>query len=309
MIFWIIAAAVFFFGVLPVLILSSIIYTKLLIRTSKKKWGRECSIPEDEEYLRMFNEGIKWDEKYRDKKIQVDIKNGRFHLFGEYFNFGGDKAVIIIAGRMESLLYSYFFAEAYRAAGYNVLVIDNRAHGLSSGIVNSLGYREYKDILAWGKFLHEKKGNNGIVLHGICIGASTALFALTNKRCPDYFSALVAEGMYPTFGESFKNHMREDDHPIFPFAMGTEFYMWAISGANVVTDGPIKRIRNMQKPILFLHSKKDVFSTPDKAELLYSLCPSKNKKIVWFDKGIHSRIRINNAEKYDKVIIDFLKNI
>ena len=62
MIFWIIAAAVFFFGVLPVLILSSIIYTKLLIRTSKKKWGRECSIPEDEEYLRMFNEGIKWDE-------------------------------------------------------------------------------------------------------------------------------------------------------------------------------------------------------------------------------------------------------
>ncbi|MBO4432602.1 MAG: hypothetical protein J5852_03610 [Clostridia bacterium] len=309
MLFWIIAAVVFFFGLLPVLILSSIIYTKLLIRTTKKKWGRECVFPDDEEYFSMFKEGLKWDEEYSSYKLTVDIKSGRFHLFGEYFDFGSKKAVIIIAGRMESLLYSYYFAEPYREAGYNVLVIDNRAHGLSTGVINSLGYREYKDILAWGKFLNEKRGVEKIVLHGICIGASTGLFALTNKRCPDYFSALVAEGMYTTFGESFKNHMIEDGHPLFPFAGGTEFYMWAISGANVVTDGPVKRIPRMLKPILFLHSKQDVFSKPEKAEVLYNLCPAKNKKLVWFDKGIHSRIRINNTEKYDKEIVDFLKDI
>ena len=91
------------------------------MRTSKKKWGRECSIPEDAEYLRMFEEGLDWDKKYSGYKRTVNIKNGRFHLFGEYFDFGSKKAVIIIAGRMESLLYSYFFAEPYRAAGYNVL--------------------------------------------------------------------------------------------------------------------------------------------------------------------------------------------
>ena len=309
MLFWIIAAAVFVFALLPFLILSSIIYTKLLIRTSKKKWGRECCMPEDEEYLRMFKIGIEWDEKYREYKRPVEIKSGRFHLFGEYFDFGAHKSVIIIAGRMESLLYSYFFAEPYRAAGYNVLVIDNRAHGLSSGAVNSLGYREYKDILAWGKFLNEECKIEKIVLHGICIGSSTALFALTNKRCPDYFSALVAEGMYTTFSESFRNHMIEDGHPLFPLAAGTEFLMWAISGANVVTDGPVKRMPLMRKPILFLHSKMDVFSKPEKAEVLYNLCPSDKKEIVWFNKGIHSRIRINNTEKYDKEIVDFLNNI
>ena len=309
MVFAIIAGVIFFFGLLPVLILSSIIYTKLLIRTTKKKWGRECVFPDDEEYFSMFKEGLSWDEKYSPLKSPVDIKSGRFHLFGEYFDFGFDKAVIIIAGRMESLLYSYYFAEPYREAGYNVLVIDNRAHGLSSGVINSLGYREYKDILAWGKFLNEQRGVKKIVLHGICIGASTGLFALTNKRCPDYFSALIAEGMYTTFGESFKNHMIEDGHPLFPLAGGTEFYMWAVSGANVVTDGPVKRIPNMKKPVLFLHSKEDVFSKPEKAEVLYNLCPSENKKLVWFDKGIHSRIRINNTEKYDNEIVDFLKDV
>ena len=309
MVFLIIFGVFFFFGLLPVMILSSIIYTKLLIRSSKKKWGRECCFPDDEEYFGMFKEGIAWNEEYSAFKTPVDIKSGRFHLCGEYFDFGSDKAVIIIAGRMESLLYSYYFAEPYRAAGYNVLVIDNRAHGLSSGAVNSLGYREYKDILAWGAFLHDSRGVKSIVIHGICIGASTGLFALTNKRCPDYFTALVAEGMYTTFRESFRNHMIEDGHPLFPFAAGTEFYMWAISGANVVTDGPVKRIVNMKKPVLFLHSRQDIYSTPENAEVLFSLCPAENKKLVWFDKGIHSRIRTNNKEKYDKIIVDFLKNV
>lgn len=305
----IVVGAFLFLFLFPTMILSSIIYTKLLVRTSKKKWGRECSIPDDEEYKRMFDLGLQWDDEYKDRKTEVAIKSGRFRLVGEYFDFGGDKAVIIIAGRMESLLYSYYFAEPYRRAGYNVLVIDNRAHGLSDGVINSLGYREYKDILAWGRFLNEQRGNRSVVIHGICIGCSTGLFALTNKRCPEYMTALVAEGMYPTFGESFENHMKLDNRPMFPFSKEAQFYMWAISGANVVTDGPIKRIRKMQKPILFLHSREDVFSTPDKAQVLYDSCPAAKKQLVWFPKGAHSRIRINDTEGYDDSIVSFLSGI
>lgn len=305
----IIVAAFLFFFLLPTMILSSIIYTKLLIRTSPKKWARECSIPEDEEYRRMFDIGIEWDHTYESAKSTVSIKSGRFRLQGEYFDFGADKAVIIIPGRMESLLYSYFFAEPYRASGYNVLVIDNRAHGLSDGVINSLGYREYKDLLAWGRFLHEERGNRSVVLHGICIGSSAGLFALTNKHCPDYMTALVAEGMYPTFGESFVNHMKVDRRPLFPYAYETQFYMWAISGANVVTDGPVKRIRRMHKPILFLHSRQDVFSTPDKAQILFDTCPSGKKRLTWFPVGDHSRIRINDPDGYDRSIVSFLSEL
>ena len=189
------------------------------------------------------------------------------------------------------------------------LLIDNRAHGLSDGRVNSLGYREYKDILVWGKMLYERFGNKSVVLHGICIGSSTGLFALTNKRCPDYFTALVAEGMYATFGESFVNHLKTDKHPVFPYAAETEFYMWAISGANVVTDGPVKRIRLMKKPILFLHSREDIYSTPEKAQMLFDSCSSENKRLEWFEKGDHSRIRINNTKEYDEKIVDFFSGI
>lgn len=305
----IIFALVFIFLLLPFSLFSAVLYTKLLIRTTKKKWGRECAFPNDLEYKRMFDIGIEWGEKYAAHKTPVNIKSGRYSLFGEYFDFGGENAVIIIAGRTESLLYSYYFAEPYRRSGYNVLVIDNRAHGLSSGRVNSLGYREYKDILAWGRFLHDELGNGGIVLHGICIGSSTALFALTDDSCPDYMRALIAEGMYTTFSESLINNIKERNHRPFPIADGAILYTRIISGADIKNDGPIKRIEKMHKPILFLHSQKDTYSEPQRAQLLFDTCPADKKRIVWFDEGIHSRIRINNEEKYDKSVVDFLSEI
>ena len=124
-------AIIFVFGILPLLIMGGVLYVKLLVRTSKKKWSRECCFPEDKEYKKMFDDGIAWSEKYKDKKLAIECTNKGCKLVGEYFNFGYDKAVIIISGRMESLLYSYYYAEPYRSAGYNVLVIDNRAHGNS----------------------------------------------------------------------------------------------------------------------------------------------------------------------------------
>ena len=308
--FWILiaVAAVFLLFILPVLAMSFAIYSVLLIRSKPDKWGRVCSFPEDEEYVGMYEKGLLWGEKYKDNKTPVNVKSGRFNLAGEYFDFGFDKAVIIIAGRTECCYYSYYFAEPYRDAGYNVLVLDNRAHGLSDGRINSLGYKEYKDIIAWSDMLHEK-GNKSVVLHGICIGASTALFTVTAKNCPDHITAMVSDGMYVNFYESFKNHMAEKNKPNFPMTYGVMTHIFFISGANVVTDGPIKRIRKMKKPILMLQSKEDTYSLPELAVKLYDACPSEHKKLVYFDRGAHSRIRINDEEGYDSTVKEFLKTL
>jgi hypothetical protein len=58
-----------------------------------------------------------------------------------------------------------------------------------------------------------------------------------------------------------------------------------------------------------LQSKEDLYSKPECAEKLYSLAGSKIKKIVLFDHGAHSKVKINNIEKYDKVIREFLEEI
>ena len=300
---------IFVLAILPTFVISSIIYTVLLVRTSDKKWGRECSIPDDEEYLRMFELGLEWDRQYGANKREVSITSEGYRLVGEYFDFGAKKAVIIIPGRMESLLYSYYFAEPFRKAGYNILTIDNRTHGLSEGKINSLYYREWPDLIAWSRFLHDSLGNESVVLHGICIGASGALYALASGKAPEYMRAMIAEGMYVSFYESLKNHMIEQKRPLYPFAWEVALLIRLISHANVVTDGPLWRIGKMTRPILMLQSEEDTFSLPEKAQLLFEKCASEEKELVYFPKGIHSRIRINNSEKYDQTIIDFLKKM
>lgn len=302
---WIAVGVILLFFLLPTMLMSGIIYTVLLVRTKPEKWDRSCSIPDDEEYMGMFQEGLAWNEKRKERKQAVSVVSDGLKLVGEYFDFGGKRAVIIVPGRMESLLYSYYFAEPYRQAGCNVLVIDNRAHGLSEGKVSSLGFREYRDLQVWSRMLSERFGNTQVVLHGICIGASASLFALTDKNAPDCLCGMVADGMYTTFCESFKNHMIEDKHPLFPFVAEVMLYIRLISHANVVTDGPVKRIRQLQKPILFIHSRADRFSLPEKAQQLFDACPAE-KRLEWFEVGAHSRVRVNNPERYDRVIREFL---
>ncbi len=296
--------------VAPTMILSWILYTILLRRNKPDKWGRTCSFPEDEEYVRMYHTGLDWGEQYRSYKREVRIENDGLKLVGEYFDFGGTSAALIISGRTESLLYSYYFAEPFRKAGRNVLVIDNRAHGLSEGKVNSLGCLEYRDVLAWCRLLHDTLGNERVFLHGICIGSSAALYALTDPACPDYVEGMSAEGMYYTFYRSFINHMKIDrpDKMRFPVAQEVMLYIRLFSHANVVTDGPFKRIEKLKKPILMLYSREDTYSTPDQAEYLYAHC-SAPKQLSWFPHGAHSRIRINDTENYDQTIVSFLQGL
>ena len=308
-IFWI-AVILLALNVFLQFLAAGIIYTVLLVRTSKKKWGREVKLPEgDDEYRDMYYEGLDWGRQYEDYKQPVEINSGRYHLVGEYFDFGGSKAAIIIAGRTESFKYSYYFAEPYRRAGYNVLVIDNRSHGLSDGVFNCLGYREYRDIQEWCRMLRDTFGNKAVFLHGICIGSATALYAITDSNCPDCIEGMCGDGMFTRFAESFRNHMDEDKRPKFVFKSLIYLYMRVFSHANVVSDGPLWRIDKMTEPILFIHSREDVYSTPEQVKQLYAKCPSENKRLVWFDKGAHSRVRVNAPEKYDETIMEFLQTL
>lgn len=302
----IIVAVLAFNGLVVLLLPPFILYKILLVRSKKSKWGRECSATTDSEQVEMFAVGEKWLETYRANAEDVEITSEGYRLSGIYLDFGAKKSVIVIAGRSESCLYSCYFAEPYRKSGFNVLVIDNRCHGLSEGKYNNVGYKEYADILAWGKFLHEQKNNDSIICHGICIGSATALYAMTKPDCPDYFKGIIADGMFTTFRESFDNHLIERRKLRFPTTVIMMLLISIHSGHNALKEGPVTVMKDYKKPILFLYSKQDKFSLPENAEELYAKCNSV-KKLVWFDKGVHSHLRINAVEKYDSTICDFVR--
>ena len=287
-------------------IISCIIYTKLFVRTSKEKWGRTVSW-KDEELETMFATGKEWGKKYDSFRKSVEITSEGFHLVGEYFYFGFKRTVIIIPGRSESGTYSYYFAEPYRLSGFNVLAIDNRCHGLSDGKYNTLGLKEYKDILNWGKYLNEKEDIDFIYMHGICIGSATAIHLLSRKEVPSYFKGLTAEGTYTTFKEIFNNQLKKRNKPTFPHTFEVLGLVSLHAGKSLLRNSPIREIDRVKVPVLFLYSKEDSFAKPDKSLELFNKVQSE-KRLEWFPKGEHSHIRIHNTKEYDEAIIRFLKD-
>lgn len=289
--------------------ISKNVYKTQLVRTEPEKWGRVCSAPENEEQLAMWNAGLAWGEAHIDCKTEVHIENDGFNLYGEYFDFGKKRCVLILPGRCESLIYSYYFAPPYEQAGFNVLVVDTRCHGKSDGIYNTIGVKESSDVIAWAKFAKETFKNEEIYFHGICIGTASGIFALTKKDCPDYIKGLVTEGCFVSFRETFKQHMIADKRPLFPVLDLVMFQINRHTKTNVYKDKPIRAIRHIKKDarVLFLYGKKDIFSLPQKSQKLFNACVATDKKLVWFDEGGHSHLRINNKAKYDQEIIDFFK--
>ena len=286
------------------------VYRDQLVRTSPEKWGRVCSAPDNEEQLAMWEAGVAWGEANRAYAREVKIENDGLILYGEFFDFGKERCVLILPGRCESLVYSYYFAPPYQQADCNVLVIDTRCHGKSDGIYNTIGVKESRDVIAWINYICDTFHQKEVYIHGICIGTSAGLFAMTRKDCPASLKGLVTEGCFVSFRETFKRHMMADRRPLFPVLDLAMLQINKHTGTNVYIDKPISAIKKIRPEhrMLFLYGEKDIFSIPEKSRKLFAAANTEDKTLVWFERGGHSHLRINNTEKYDQAIVGFLKN-
>lgn len=286
------------------LIASHCVYNGVLRRKSKEKWGREPSALTPQ-HLEMDAVGMAWHKENLAYKNDVHIVHKGLNLYGEYYDFGKDKCVVLLSGRTESLRYGYYFMKPYQEAGFNALVIDPRAHGLSDGEFNTVGFEESGDVIAWVNFIKDTYNVSSFVFHGICIGAAGSVLALTSDACPKEVKAVVVEGMFSTFGESMKNNLRERKKPVFMIFDMIDMWMKHYTGHSM-KKGPIDVIHKIQKPILMIHSKEDTYSVPEIAQKMYDAIPAEGKMITWFDHGRHSMLRITDTERYDAAIGEFL---
>ena len=306
---WIILACLAGSGILmwplTLFVASKCVYNSTLRRTDPDKWGRAPSAPDDPPSMEMDAMGMEWAEANRHAMKEVHTVRDGVNLYGEYYDFGHKRVVMILSGRTESLRYGYYFAIPYARAGWNILVVDPRAHGKSDGEFNTVGFEESRDDIAWVKHLRDCHGVEQVVFHGICIGAAGGMLALTSGDCPDTVCGMVTEGMFPNFGESMKNHLIERKKPVKTFYPFIDMWMKHYTGHSM-SSGPINVIHKLNVPLLMLHSREDLYSTPAYAQRLYDLAGAPEKRLVWFEHGRHSMLRITDTELYDTSVTEFV---
>ena len=308
---WIIAGISFLIinGILLFFTIVIVIFCNTMYRNPRKKRTRECTNKKDQSQVRMFAAGEAFAEQYKDITEKLYIVNDGLNLYGEYMNFGHKKCAVIIQGRSESLVYSWYFAGVYVKNGYNILTIDVRAHGLSDGVLQTAGIKESGDLVAWIKLINQKFNISDFALHGICIGAATAVYTyikLKNEGS-DLVKMIITDGLYITYKEIFKKHFKMFKRPAFPALQFVFFLSFILTGARLFKETPIKYMKDIDIPFLFIWSLEDIFCIKSKNEQLFQACASGHKELCFFPRGRHSHVRSSQEAEYDEAIDKFLQ--
>lgn len=258
-------------------------------------------------------------ERYPDTKPWVDSLNRvgalrdtfvvmptgeRHHAL--YVHHGSQKTAFIIHGWRDSAVKYLFLARLYEhvLGGYNVVLPDLHAHGLSEGDMIQMGWLDRKDVLHWLTIFQ----TDTMVVHGVSMGGATTMM-LSAEEMPKGIKDLrfVDDCGYTSAWDEFASEMKNQfGLPPFPLMYTTSLlckmrYGWSFSEASA-----IDAVRQSPYPMLFIHGDEDTFVPTEMVYRLYQAKPS-NKKL-WIAPGAeHASSYLTHPDEYTRQLSDFLK--
>ncbi len=207
---------------------------------------------------------------------------------------------ILIHGYGRDGTFAYDYAEEYLKRGWNVLVPDLRAAGHSEGEFITMGALESRDVFDWSKKISDAHPDAKIVLHGVSMGAATAL--MTGALEPKNLVAVVEDCGYTSAYEMFAAQLKKifslPEYPVMPCAnLVCKFN----TGVKISDAAPINVVDKIKIPVLFIHGDEDGLVPFEMMEKLFNACTSPKEKFVVSGAGHADCKKMNPTAYFDKV--------
>lgn len=198
------------------------------------------------------------DKKWFAKALPKDIiikSYDKTILHGYEIPNKGNKWVIIIHGYTNNALEMLTPVHKFHNMGFNVLAIDQRAHGMSKGKYSSMGWLERKDILSWIKYLNEK-GIIKIVLYGISMGGNTVMMTV-GENIPKNVVCAIEDCGFLSIYHQFYNQLKYLHFLPKPVIWSAHFFGKALIKFNIYKADGLKQLQKGKIPMLFIHGESD----------------------------------------------------
>ncbi len=185
---------------------------------------------------------------------------------------------------------------------YNLLLFDFRYLGKSGGRYSTVGAKEVEDLLSAIQFL-KTRGIKEVGVWGFSMGGSVAL--MTASKAPE-IKVVVSKSSYASLDLMATELYRI---PIlkYPLAYLTGIWTKIILGIDLKKVSPVASVKDLNIPILIIHSEDDEVIPFENALLIQEALKDNPRAEFWFEENVsHGQL----GGEYQKSIEDFFgKNL
>ena len=190
---------------------------------------------------------------------------------------------------------------------YNVLAVDQRAHGKSEGHVITFGVKERYDCRSWAEYVAERFGTDRpILLSGISMGAATVLMA-ADLDLPRNVKGIIADCAYSSPTDIIRKVCHDIGYPVkltYPCVrLGARIFGSFDLGAA----SAIHSVQNTNLPILLIHGEKDLFVPCEMSQMIYA--NAANARLCTFPQAGHGLSYLADPSRYESICLEFMKDI
>ena len=199
-------------------------------------------------------------------------------------------------------------ALCYLADGFNVLLIEQRAHGTSEGHVTTFAVRERKDCLAWVDYARSRFDEQvKIVLCGISMGASTVLMA-SGMGLPVNVRGVIADSPFTTPKEIIMRVSRDRKLPPHLIWWMANIGAFLFGGFRLTGVDAEEAVRRASVPILIIHGEDDRYVPCDMGRRIAAANPELTE-LQTFPNAGHGLSFLVDRERYERITKAFLKKV
>lgn len=200
----------------------------------------------------------------------------------------------------------YGFFKLCKGNGINLLMVDERAHGKSGGSVITFGIRERYDCKLWSEYIAGRFGEDtDIFLAGVSMGASSVIMS-TELGLPGNVRAIIADCGYTEPAAIIMETVKAMGFPVksiyFLLKQGARLF----GHFDLESAAPLRAVRKLKIPILFIHGEKDSIVPSVMGEELYKACTGK-KEWALIAGADHANSAMTDYEAYEKAILRFME--
>lgn len=278
----------------PVRIDSS--YVKLSQKAFYRQPGSDSIADADRFYYNPSHYGL----NYR----RLEVRNCENMLLKGWFIMANPSSptLILLHDRNESKITFLKAAREFHDRGFNIVLMDLRAHGESEGLMQTFGKKEYEDVITVLDTVYKYVESEQVAILGKGTGAN---IALTVASLDSRVGCVVAQSPYNSLGAYIQRYA---DHKYGALGTGVYSLMYR-QLTRLLTFEPHKvrydsLVQKFSKPALFIGAIEDKQVPLEESYNLYRLCTSVNKNFYTIRNAGHDNIEeVVGSDYYNEISI------